>query len=1007
MEMNRVRRFWKTIVVAIGFFWLFPSIVFSATVTSVYDQPSTLLTSAPSNHRILFVTASDIDEGREILVTFPSSFTTTSITEDDVDISDDSVDLTTAADCTGTEQASVTMVTDVLTISICAGDGGAITAASTVIIEIGTNASASGIGANQVTNPGSVATYFLALGGNFGPSFDDRGSIPVPIVSREGGNVAASVPTLVPGGSGGGPEGDPSPEYSIVLDAPNGGEVLDGSDFASILWSHGEAAGLVDLYYSIDGGASYAGIVASESNDGTYTWLVPDVTTTRARVKINGMDASTILTTDSSDANFTIIGSSIGADYLVTVTGPNGGEVYEPSSSHVITWTSGSMITAINLFYSLNGGGSYTSIASSETNDGAYQWTLPSLESTNVLIKIEGLSADTAISSDVSNAPFTIETTEIIEEEELEEELPPEEPPVEPPTEPPIIPPVEEPGEETGEEPGEEPGATEETPSTPGAAPETTTETTGVAYEVDVTVTSSDGSVEIGGEDGVSVLPGIPVLIRTEVPDNDEVTDVTVIIGNQDYFPSEVTDGVYFVSAPIPGGVNTIIVEVRFRDGSTRTSVGLAPQSYGLIYEVIDGQNIPVSGVVVTVLQSGSLWNGQNNPMTTGNDGAVGWYAPNGIYLVRIEKNGHETEELAFVVSNQILAPVIEMRRNEEPIIVEEPTDIISEVAGNTYVAISAVISDVRGIAEVQTVADIAAPIVIATAVSSAAVLATSFNIFAILQYLFTAPILFFARRRRQNFGIIYNAVTKVPIDLAVVRLYGENGKLVRTMVTDSLGRYFFKVDEGKYFIRVTKQGFTFPSGYLSGQKADGKYLDLYTEGYLQVTDRQAVIAANIPVDPVSEEGAKVVKRIRYEKMIRVFQNILALTGIILAFYVVIIQPSTFSYCMLGVQAIIYLMTRLLIRPKKKKGWGIVYEAKTRSPLANTIVRLFEPKYHKLLETAITDREGRYTFLVGPNEYYATFEKTGYEPREVRPIDYRNKKELTPISVDVPLARQV
>jgi hypothetical protein len=558
---------------------------------------------------------------------------------------------------------------------------------------------------------------------------------------------------------------------------------------------------------------------------------------------------------------------------------------------------------------------------------------------------------------------------------------------------------------------GAEPGT--ETPATPSP---TTTEIEGVEHEVNVTVTTEDGSIALGGDEGAYVLPGMPVLVRVIAEDTEKIEDVSVTIGNRTYMPSEVSDGVYVVSAPIAGGVTNVTVITTYTDGETTSTVGLAQMGYGIVYEIVDDAWVPVSGALVTVQD----WSGVNNPAITGSDGAVGWYAPNGSYTVRVEKEGYETKEVGLSVSNNVLAPNVELTKTAEeiieevipgetivPVVVSETVQVISQSVTQVATAVSDAVIAVRENQAVQDVATVATPVMVVSAVSSAAVLSTSFNLWPILQYLFTAPILFFARRRRQNFGIVYNSITKVPIDLAVVRLYDAQAKLVRTMVTDSDGRYFFNVDAGKYFIRVTKPGFTFPSAYLSGVKADGNFVDIYTQGYLEVTEQSVIIAANIPLDPVSEEGAKATKRIRKDKILRVFQNSVALAGIILAIYIVVIQPSAFSWLMLGVQVLLYVGTKLLIRPRKKKGWGIVYGAEDRSPIANAIVRLFEPKYHKLLETAITDRKGRYAFMVGPNEYYASFEKPGYETREVRPIDYRNKKELTPISVDVPLRRQV
>ena len=71
--------------------------------------------------------------------------------------------------------------------------------------------------------------------------------------------------------------------------------------------------------------------------------------------------------------------------------------------------------------------------------------------------------------------------------------------------------------------------------------------------------------------------------------------------------------------------------------------------------------------------------------------------------------------------------------------------------------------------------------------------------------------------------------------------------------------------------------------------------------------------------------------------------------------------------------------------------------------MGNTVVRLFEPTYNKLVETVLTDRLGRYAFLVGPSEYYVTYTKPGYAEKTVKPVDYRNRTEASALALDVPI----
>ncbi|MBI2476554.1 carboxypeptidase regulatory-like domain-containing protein [Candidatus Uhrbacteria bacterium] len=116
---------------------------------------------------------------------------------------------------------------------------------------------------------------------------------------------------------------------------------------------------------------------------------------------------------------------------------------------------------------------------------------------------------------------------------------------------------------------------------------------------------------------------------------------------------------------------------------------------------------------------------------------------------------------------------------------------------------------------------------------------------------------------------------------------------------------------------------------------------------------------------------------------------------------VAVLQPSVWTVGVLVLQGVVFLAFMRLAKPKKPSGWGIVYDKKSMRPISRAIVRIFEPKFNKLLETQVTDASGRYAFLVGPAEYYATYEKPEYQSIEVRPIDRTDTKESSYISLNV------
>jgi hypothetical protein len=65
----------------------------------------------------------------------------------------------------------------------------------------------------------------------------------------------------------------------------------------------------VDIQLSLDDGANFSTVAASEANDGTYTWSVPDVYSTNARIRVLARDSSGMNGSDQSDVSFTINGT--------------------------------------------------------------------------------------------------------------------------------------------------------------------------------------------------------------------------------------------------------------------------------------------------------------------------------------------------------------------------------------------------------------------------------------------------------------------------------------------------------------------------------------------------------------------------------------------------------------------------------------------------------------------------------------------------------------------------
>jgi hypothetical protein len=94
---------------------------------------------------------------------------------------------------------------------------------------------------------------------------------------------------------------------TISVTAPNGGELWASGETETIEWTSSNTSPLVRLYYSVDNGTSWIVMNDSTDNDGSYVWVIPNVSSTQCLVKVEDRDGAP---QDVSDAMFTIRNSS-------------------------------------------------------------------------------------------------------------------------------------------------------------------------------------------------------------------------------------------------------------------------------------------------------------------------------------------------------------------------------------------------------------------------------------------------------------------------------------------------------------------------------------------------------------------------------------------------------------------------------------------------------------------------------------------------------------------------
>ena len=135
-----------------------------------------------------------------------------------------------------------------------------------------------------------------------------------------------------------------------------------------IITSHGSE--IIPKRAVFTSGASWEVIVDSTSNTGSYVWnQLPDVNSSLCKVRISDeADGSPF---DVSDNNFTIFNNN---SEEITVTAPNGGEIWEAGTNQNITWNSTS-VANVMIEYTTNNGVVWNTIATSTPSDGFYNWS--------------------------------------------------------------------------------------------------------------------------------------------------------------------------------------------------------------------------------------------------------------------------------------------------------------------------------------------------------------------------------------------------------------------------------------------------------------------------------------------------------------------------------------------------------------------------------------------------------------------------------------------------------
>lgn len=1009
--------------------WLFGSIVTQAAeISSLTVQMTRQGVSAVGDQQVQFTTADAVSLGSHtITLTYSSGFSLAALTAGDIDLFHgvttglETQETVAAAAAAGVWGAAV--AGNVLTLTPPTDAGvGEIAVAEKVVIRIGTNAG----GTHQITNPGTVGTYALQVGGVFGGS--GVALIPIVATASSGFGVSFTVPAAAaPSGGGGGGGGGggvgavvpppvvPPPEEPlrpIIISNIVVSSITARS--AQVTWDTDRPAATSLSLQGPDGGRIVGAVDEGVRHRLELTGLTPG-SDYRFKVRASAPGA---LSTESEQVSFRTLTEGL----LENVSGFTAERLVSDPQNARLTWTWPPALRGIGAEVVIL---ARTDRFPSGVTDGRVVYRGTAAEVTDrpgrgAVFYVAYVRDSSRVSS---GAVASLTALPVV----------PTPPPVPPVPPEPVVPvaPVTPPS----------PAASVTTPPTPvgGAvtSPSVTEPVVPLPGVVPVIPTAPDlpaepvvAPIAPGPAASVGEVPaeflltwewrtsGRLVLARgMETPRvlvgdgvdlvvnvNQEIVSGQIEVDGSRYALLRVSDRQYsaaFVPGEATGTVSVTLVVRRPDGGERRLSGRIQLVAPVRVFER-ETEEIPAVGAQVEVsVQRGGTWTVlPGSRRILGEDGAYQQYVEAGTYRLEGKKEGWRTirKEVRLANAGPLQEWLVLEKGPQNPLAAIDPN---AGVVQNVVNVAGAAVEQIRT-PEAQAVAEVAAPVAVAAVVSVTAAAASSFNVVAYARFFFTQPFFLWRRRRRDKWGLVYNALTKQPIDLAIVRLLDVKTKQVRqTRITDAQGRFAFLATPGSYMIQVVKPGFVFPTSVLATEKTDIDLVDLY---HGETIDAQAsvTLTPNIPVDPV--EKVEVPQAIIRRKRWRLVQRGLTVGGLVVALVALVIQPTplmaVFTFAQIGA----YFLFRRLAVPPKPKNWGIVYDKTSRKPLGRVIVRIFDKKYNKLLETQVTDGDGKYAFFAGKNVYYVTADHQGYERFVSRELDLRQEAMGV---VREPLALQV
>jgi hypothetical protein len=167
---------------------------------------------------------------------------------------------------------------------------------------------------------------------------------------------------------------------SITVTNPTSSTVYPAGGWFPVTWTSSGSVGNVNIDMSIDGGSTWSRLVSNIANSGSYGPYLMGTPSSNCYIRVQDVDGSP----SGTSAKFTTYDNSA----TITVTNPTSSTVYPAGGWFPVYWQSTGTVGNVNIDMSIDGGSTWSPLASNVPNTGSYGPYLMGTPSSNCYIRI-------------------------------------------------------------------------------------------------------------------------------------------------------------------------------------------------------------------------------------------------------------------------------------------------------------------------------------------------------------------------------------------------------------------------------------------------------------------------------------------------------------------------------------------------------------------------------------------------------------------------------------------